>query len=360
MRVVGRVAGLLLLAAALPAGCIQGEQSFTLFPDGSGKLVVHVAVQKRILTLMEEMSKSFGGKTPDGMPIENPFNAFHDPKRLARDSEGIVAWVPEVLKDDGDWIRTRVVGYFEDINKVRLYSVKTGPGGASSRKLSFTARMTSTSDGGTITLGHSVGGEIDELKARMASGESPEASKAALELLKPLMEDLKVKIALTLPGPITASKGFLQTEGRTASLGFDGALMISLATNPGGEAAQRLDAIVRAGESSATWSGSETTAEALARFREEMNAAKASWAKRGGAAAPASTPSKPPSLGADADRLSDDEVDRLFIGAQLKIAREQMRSGQKDKARATLEAVLKDFPKAKAAQEAKKLLDGLK
>jgi NAD(P)-dependent dehydrogenase (short-subunit alcohol dehydrogenase family) len=129
-----------------------------------------------------------------------------------------------------------------------------------------------------------------------------------------------------------------------------------------GAEAKRLEAIAQSGESSASWSGAETTPEALARFREEMNAARAAWAKARGEAPPAgaSTPSKPPSLGADADQFTDDEVDRLFIDAQLKIARDQIRSGQKDKARATLEGVLKDFPKAKAAQEAKTLLDGLK
>src|SRR5688572_5727338 len=184
-----RFAGLLLLAAALPAGCIQGEQTFSLFPDGSGKLVVHVAIKKQVLTMIEEMSKSFGGKTPDGAPIQNPFTAFHDPKKLVRDSEGIVAWVPGAIQDDGEWVRTRVMGYFEDINKVRLYSEKTGPNGATTRKLSFSARMTSTSDGGTITLGHSITGEIDELKARMARDDSPEAAKAALELVKPMLQD---------------------------------------------------------------------------------------------------------------------------------------------------------------------------
>ena len=81
-----RAAGLLLLAAALPAGCIQGEQSFSLFPDGSGKVVVHVGIKKQVLTMIEEMAKSFGGKTPDGQPLENPFTGFHDPKKLARDS----------------------------------------------------------------------------------------------------------------------------------------------------------------------------------------------------------------------------------------------------------------------------------
>lgn len=353
-----RVAGLLVLAVAFPAGCVQGEQNFTLFPDGSGKLVMKIGVRKQVVQMMEEMAKSLGGKTPGGRPIENPFNAFHDPQQLARDSEGVVAWVPGPLREDGEWLRTQVVGYFEDINKVRLYSAKPGPGGG--RKLSFSAKMTTTPDGGSIALGHSVSGEIEELKTRMAADGSPEATKATLELLKPLLKDLDVRISLTVPGAVTASKGFLKTEGRTLSVGLNGDLMIDLATNPQGEAARRLDAIVRGGESTVSWSGSDTTAEALALFREEMNAAKAGWAKLRGAPEAGSTPSKPPSLGADADRFTDDEVDRLFIDAQIKIAREQIQRGQKDKARATLEGVLKDFPKAKAAQEAKTLLDTLK
>ena len=102
-----RVAGLLLLAAVLPAGCIQGDQAFILFPDGSGKLVVKVAIRKQVIKMMEEMARELGGKTPDGKPIENPLNGFRDPKQLARDSEGIIAWVPApAVKEDGDWLRT--------------------------------------------------------------------------------------------------------------------------------------------------------------------------------------------------------------------------------------------------------------
>jgi len=346
----------LLPFLALPLGsCVQGEQSVTLFPDGSGKIVMKVAVKKQVLQMIENMAKEFGGNAPGGPP-ENPFKTMTDPAQLAANSEGIVGWTTSAPSADGEWIRATVAGYFDDINKVRLYSQKEGPDGRKVRKLSFQARMTKTADGGTISLGNSFAGEFDELNAKMRQERDPETAKAVLELMKPMLQDVQVKVALTLPGAVRSAKGFLQTEGRTVSISLDGDLLIAAATDPEGERGRKLRELAAAGESSATWSGNEVSEDELRRFQDELREAKA----RGTGSRAGAGPAKASSLGAEADQLTDDEVDRLFIEAQIKIAREQIERGQKDKARATLQGVLKDFPKAKAAQEAKKLLDTLK
>lgn len=358
-----RVAGLLLLALPLlfTTSCVQADQTFTLWPDGSGALVLNVAVKKQVIKMIEELAKKNGGKLPDGQPFRNPFDAMRDPGDLARDSEGIAAWVPNGASEDAEWYRGSVIGYFEDIGKVRLYSSKMTPQGPL-RKVAFSAKLQRTGTGGTLTLERFVRDEIAELGERLAQEPNPEAAKAALDLIKPALQGLKVKLSLKLPGPITASDGFMTAENQTVSVGFDANLMLSVVTDPQGEDAQKLRKISLSPSSSVTWQHGDVDPVAFATFKQDMADAKA---KYGGSRAapppgPSTGPVKPPSLGADAEQLTDDEVDRLFIEAQLKIAREQIDRNQKDKARATLEGVLKDFPKAKAAQEAKKLLEKLK
>lgn len=355
-----RVLRIVPLLALIPWGCVQADQAFTIFPDGSGKLTLNVGIKKQMIQMIEDMAKQFGGKTPDGRPLKNPFDAFRDPQQLAKDSEGIVAWVPAGYSEAGEWYRATVVGYFEDINKVRLYSTKMGPEG-STRKLSFSARFAKTPSGGTLSLDRFVRDELSEFNQRMGREQNPEAAKATLELMKPVLQDLRVRLSLTVPGAISSAEGFLDVQDRTVSIAFDGDLMIAVATNPEGETARKLQKISQSQASSVTWTAGDVDPVALAAFKDEMAAAKAKWSGiRGVAPSTPSAPSKPESLGADAEQFTDDEVDRLFIEAQLKIARQQIERGQKDKARATLEGVLKDFPKAKAAQEAKKILESLK
>jgi hypothetical protein len=71
-----------------------------------------------------------------------------------------------------------------------------------------------------------------------------------------------------------------------------------------------------------------------------------------------STPSPAPAPLPKAEELSDDEVDRQFIQAQLFVAREWLGKGNKTKAVAILEDILKSYPKHAASVEARKLLEG--
>lgn len=59
------------------------------------------------------------------------------------------------------------------------------------------------------------------------------------------------------------------------------------------------------------------------------------------------------------EALSDDEVDRQFIQAQVTIAQEHLRSGDKAKAVEVLKDILKSYPKHKASIEARRILDAL-
>ncbi len=68
------------------------------------------------------------------------------------------------------------------------------------------------------------------------------------------------------------------------------------------------------------------------------------------------TPGTPPPPVEVPEELSDDEVTRKFIKANIFLAREALKKGDHATARETLEDIIKSYPKHLATQEAVKLL----
>lgn len=66
------------------------------------------------------------------------------------------------------------------------------------------------------------------------------------------------------------------------------------------------------------------------------------------------------SVAADADLVSDDEVTRQFLDAQLRVAREHLRAGRLGPAKEVLEDIVKTSPKSPQAKDAKTLLGLMK
>lgn len=356
-----RAAVLPLLALALPLGCVRGEEDLTIYPDGSGKLVLRVAIKKSVLKLAQEGARKNGG--PE---LQNPLLALSDPAVLARIGEGVTAWKAERPGEDAEWLKAVVTAYFDDVNRVRIRSFDESVGPDGNPKVIFAATFRpGDAGGGTITIRTNISDGLKDVEAARAKARDDERAKAALESMKPLYAEMRGAIRVTVPGDVVSSRGFPVSDGRHLRFEFDGTRILGLLTDPENPEVRRFEEAVR-GPSEATWSFASVPPEETRAFREEFEAAKALWSRvrgqpaAGPAPTPAAAPPKPKSLGADADQLTDDEVDRLFIEAQLKVAREQLDKGQKDKARATLQGVLKDFPKAKAAQEAKRMLDTLK
>lgn len=77
--------------------------------------------------------------------------------------------------------------------------------------------------------------------------------------------------------------------------------------------------------------------------------------KAGPTAPPPPAKEEPP-----AEELSNDEIDRRFIQATVKVAREWLKKGDRAKAIEILEDTVKTYPKHVETQEARKLLDELK
>lgn len=274
-----------LLACALAfawalSGCVQYEQVTTLFPDGSGKFTMSVAFKKSMLQMLTETAKQFGGeegKTPD------PLAEFQDPDRLRANSEGIVAWSEPRRSEEADWVRVSVTGYFEDVNKVRIYDVVLGdaageaPGGT--RKAIFSCVYGKTDAGHLLTLRHEGSNEFNKLRGENAPGEGAELAKAMLEALKPMLEGLKFSMSITVPGPIREAKGLLEVKDRTASLGIDAKALIEGMSNPEGAEGKRLKALDEAKETRLVWKETTVPEVEIVSFKKEMGEAKARWAK---------------------------------------------------------------------------------
>ncbi|HEX7898508.1 MAG TPA: serine protease [Planctomycetota bacterium] len=66
------------------------------------------------------------------------------------------------------------------------------------------------------------------------------------------------------------------------------------------------------------------------------------------------------SAAADADAFTDDQVTKLFLDAQLKVARDHLRSGHFERAKDALKEIQKSSPRSPQAKEAQTLLDLIK
>lgn len=350
-----RLAAPLLAALGLAlTGCLQVEEALTVHADGSGKIVLQVALRTSMLKLMEQ------GAQQEGLPPGALRAEMSDPSKLLGQAQGIVAVTGVPAVEDGEWFRTGATAYFDDINRVRMASAREGT------STTFSARLSPGTLSLTNRLGEIAGGFEKGFRKRAAErGADPEQIKASLEFLKPMMDGLRIRIAVTGPAALTEAEGFASKDGATASSTVGPDLFLALLTEPEGEKARRFKAMVARPDARIRWSAGDAPSAAPDAFKAELAAARS----RGGRAPEPSpapgpnapvAPSKPRSLGEDAKDLTDDEVERLFIEAQIKVARSDLERGRKDKARETLQGVIRDYPKAKAALEAKKLLESIK
>ncbi len=290
MSKTSRVLSFLAVAAlAAIGGCLQVEQATTLFPDGSGKIVIKMAIKKSMFKMMEGFATPPGGMDPAdpdapkaGKP-EDPFAELSDVHKLAKNSEGIAAWKVGKKEEDGEWIRISCVGYFEDVNKVKIYNEKQQEEGGTKRELSFSARYEKTEEGHVLTVKDDTRKDLQDmpgLGGDKGAGEGAEAmGKAMLEMMKPLMQDLKVSVTVTVPGPIQEAQGFFEKKDRTATVSLDGKTIFEAAGNPEGETAKKMKSFSQVKESRITWKENQVPADEVEAFKKEMAEAREAWQK---------------------------------------------------------------------------------
>lgn len=215
-------------------GCVKFKQLWTVNPDGSGKLTMTFAMSEQMLAMA-------GGQG------EDPFAEFDPAEMIDEEENGWVAFTkPDVVSANGYKTMT-LVGYFEDINKVKFAADDDGQMAASSFKMGD----------GKLTITNPIMGQI-------VAGMNEQAGQQDMSMMAPMLAGLEISEAYDLPGVPAAAPGYtIEGEIVTASIndqdvikgnaaGPDAAEVV-IEFNPGG------------------WNGGEGA------WKNELEAAKAEW-----------------------------------------------------------------------------------
>jgi hypothetical protein len=245
---------LVLLSLVACTGCLQSEYSTTLFPDGSGKIAIHLAVKKALIQA-----------TDTAADIEH----LTDPGKLAANSTGVAAWTVSGPVERGEWIDFSTVAYFEDINAVSV-----------GRKAEIGVpwidfRYETTADGQSLVI-------MDRIREAILSENedrsgAPDPEHAAMwQLLKPLAAEMKTSFSVTVPGPIVEAPAFLHTSGREASFVVEGAQLFGWNDDPSAFASP-LREIAAGPRLRIVWKETTVTAAERVAFQHELAAARDAW-----------------------------------------------------------------------------------
>ncbi|HUU93502.1 MAG TPA: hypothetical protein VM238_20105 [Phycisphaerae bacterium] len=203
-----------LAAAAFVVGCFETKQDFTLNPDGSGKVLVEMAMPQMPFAL---------GPTDGQEPPDLAAKQFV--KGILDGSKGVDAWsdVSYAKTDDG---RTRFIGtaYFKDLAQMRLQSGKM-------EGITFTK----DDSGGMVLL-------LEEPESPAPPPEPPkeipeeqvaqliQAQRMQYQQMRPMMATMlgtmKMDVSFRLPGALVEVSGFKKEPSGAVRLAFDGAQML--------------------------------------------------------------------------------------------------------------------------------------
>jgi hypothetical protein len=326
-------------ALALPAvlllalgGCLQTDYETTLYPDGSGKMLIRLAMRQTGIRRLRETRRP-GDLPPE---VRAVLQQIQKPERIKEYFSGVVGWKPIKVEEDADWLRATYTVYFDDINQLQLHN--DGSLAEGGRQPVFSWKLIQAPDGGRTLY------QITGLKGlpafKIQPGDQAEAREMAKKM-EPVLEELRVSLRINVPGMIKDSKGVLEVDGRSASWKMDGALFRGALSNLEGSEMKRFRDIMDVPESRISWTGSDVTPTQLEAWKAELAAAKNEWKSMSG-------------LG-----LSDDELERSFIKAKLGAAQAHLDAGRKDQARKILNDIVREYPNHKETLTAKALLEKL-
>jgi hypothetical protein len=183
----------LMVAVASLSGCFDQKQTWTVNPDGSGKIAIRMTLGKDV----SQMIVDSRGKSPE------------DQKRAIEDLvlEDIASWsniaawtdLKTGLKDGQ--IEYSATGWFTDLSKV------TSEG--------FTYSWTSEKPG-QFTLGM----KQKKQQEKNPLDQSDQESNQTREMMKNMVKGLRFELEAVLPGNVGEILGFTERNGRSAKLLF--------------------------------------------------------------------------------------------------------------------------------------------
>ena len=242
-----------ILASLGLSACVEVEQNVILLPDGSGKLEFKVSVKT-------------------DQPGAGNFDDAANPDELEKNVKGIVAWAQPVEEEKDGWKRIRLVGYFDDINKVKFIEPPAEEGAETKEMLSF--EMKKTDKGFELVTKDQMSDQMSKDLGGAGGAGDDEFAKQMKEMMKQMMKSFKISFVANIPGKIVESKGYTSTEGRKAVLNIDGQLLTDVIDGKE-EAKKKLESIK--GERRVSWGASELPEAEAAAFKKELESARQAW-----------------------------------------------------------------------------------
>jgi len=230
-------------------------------------------MKSAMLEMAEAQAKQAGAEKSGGM-------LDMDPDRLRKDFEGIVAFTEPVKKTDGEWTTFTFTGYFEDVNKVKMWNDKEADaeeGTPAGRELMIGFKFAKEGDGFVLEQTGGIFGDMAEIGDPGTDDDpemTPEMKKMAAEMaktfLKGMFEGMEIASSVEMPGKVSKAEGHDPKEGRLASSA------VTLDDILDDEKRKK----VAGRKTIKVWCGAaDLSAEQVTAFRDEMSAAKTSWAK---------------------------------------------------------------------------------
>jgi hypothetical protein len=201
-----------VLVALASAGCLKSDDTFTVYPDGSGK----VQSKKALLGMMAQMAKmgqmgQLGGPGGGpGGPGGGPGGEKMDPFDMIKKEFGDKVYWTNLKAEDGpagEWVLSGT-GYFEDVN-----AVKRENGAMSFKK---------DGDGYVFSMTGKLPDDIAKMPGGGGKSDAPKTpeqeamEKQMLEMVKGMMQGFDVKVKVVMPGQVKSAEGMKPGEGREA------------------------------------------------------------------------------------------------------------------------------------------------
>jgi hypothetical protein len=245
-----------LLAAPLAclvgllAGCLKMKEDLTIFPDGSGRLLITMSIKED-----NEMAK--GKFTEEEIMSE-------DPEKMLKEMPGIVAFTRPKLEKKGGFATVTMTAYFEDVSKVRIIGESDGDGKALNE-----FKFRKEGEGFVFEVG---GDKVGEGLKELGADENapPELKKQMEAMIKEMMKGFEFTVRVKMPGAVTSVETFQAKEGRTATFTVGEKDIAGPADMKKISGMNKLKAVC---------GPSQVSADEQAAFKAEMEKAKAEWAE---------------------------------------------------------------------------------
>jgi hypothetical protein len=257
-----------VLLSSLLTGCVKMKNQVLVMPDGSGKIILTVTVNESMLSqALASVEALLGGSSKRRIPKASEISASAiNVDGIERSSEGLVAFSEPKQHVQQGWRTISLVGYFEDINNVKIRTDKTP-------EVALSFAFKEDGDGYVLDVTNKSLEKLtsDSLMGSLKKATGAEVPPQIMAAMGPMVKGFSVTEAYKLPGPVTDAKGLPRTEGRVAGMALGEGFLTNV---------QKAREIAAQTERSITCGPSQIGKKELRDFKRELELARADWEER--------------------------------------------------------------------------------